>query len=128
MSKLNPNAGEWVPTYVITTNSSPCTFCDHLPLFTCSFVSPIAVASPTNSLALASPLEDETFSNTDMLMLKQIEIETSSAAAGANQKMPLERGTEFGHELALDENGQPISYVGEFSFLLKRAKLTHLFE
>ncbi|OWZ14439.1 hypothetical protein PHMEG_00012091 [Phytophthora megakarya] len=75
MSKLNPNAGEWVPTFS---------------------ASPAKVASPEKEKA-PTPVKKET---------------ESSAPAPANSKTPLERAAEFGHDVALDEHGEPISYEG----------------
>ncbi|EEY59358.1 uncharacterized protein PITG_11369 [Phytophthora infestans T30-4] len=71
MSKLNPNAGEWVPTF-----SAP-------------------AASPTKSSSAASPVKEK-----------------SPSVASTNSKTALERASEFGHDVALDENGEPISYEG----------------
>ncbi|POM66301.1 hypothetical protein PHPALM_17859 [Phytophthora palmivora] len=75
MSKLNPNAGEWVPTYV---------------------------SSPAKSM---SPVKEK-----PQTPVKK-EPETPSPAS-ANNKTALERAAEFGHDVALDENGEAISYEG----------------
>ncbi|KUF88469.1 hypothetical protein AM588_10002718 [Phytophthora nicotianae] len=87
MSKLNPNAGEWVPTF-----SAP-------------------AASPTKSSA-ASPVKEKTLSSVDKTPVKKTEVETPAPAAtvSTSSKTALERAAEFGHDVALDENGEPISY------------------
>ncbi|ETI46680.1 hypothetical protein, variant 2 [Phytophthora nicotianae CJ01A1] len=89
MSKLNPNAGEWVPTF-----SAP-------------------AASPTKSSA-ASPVKEKTLSSVDKTPVKKTEVETPAPAAtvSTSSKTALERAAEFGHDVALDENGEPISYEG----------------
>lgn len=43
--------------------------------------------------------------------MRKNEAEAPAAAVAANSKTPLERAAEFGHDVALDENGEPISYV-----------------
>ncbi|KAH7485163.1 Eukaryotic translation initiation factor 4G [Phytophthora ramorum] len=81
MSKLNPNAGEWVPTF--------------------------SAASPAKSPA-ASPAKE-----TENLPTKSPAKKTEAAAAEpANSKTALERATDFGHDVALNEDGDPISYEG----------------
>ncbi|KAG3113207.1 hypothetical protein PI125_g7537 [Phytophthora idaei] len=90
MSKLNPNAGEWVPTF-----SAP-------------------AASPTKSSSVASPVKEKAPSSGDKTPVKKSETETPTpaAAVSTNSKTALKRAAEFGHDVALDENGEPISYEG----------------
>ncbi|KAF1778857.1 Armadillo-type fold [Phytophthora cactorum] len=82
MSKLNPNAGEWSPP------------------------------SPTKSSSVASPVKEKAPSSGDKTPVKKSETETPTpaAAVSTNSKTALERAAEFGHDVALDENGEPISY------------------
>ncbi|KAF1778872.1 Armadillo-type fold [Phytophthora cactorum] len=84
MSKLNPNAGEWVPTF------------------------------STKSSSVASPVKEKAPSSGDKTPVKKSETETPTpaAAVSTNSKTALERAAEFGHDVALDENGEPISYEG----------------
>ncbi|KAF4033553.1 Macrophage migration inhibitory factor domain-containing protein4G [Phytophthora infestans] len=90
MSKLNPNAGEWVPTF-----SAP-------------------AASPTKSSSAASPVKEKSPCSEDKTPVETVEKEASTlvALASTNSKTALERASEFGHDVALDENGEPISYEG----------------
>eukprot|EP00644_Phytophthora_capsici_P009114 jgi/Phyca11/541390/estExt2_Genewise1Plus.C_PHYCAscaffold_60671 len=95
MSKLNPNAGEWVPTFSAPVSES--------------------IASPVKSSKVASPVKEKAPSNKDKTPVKKSEVETSTkgaAASPANNKTALERAAEFGHDAVLDENGEPISYEG----------------
>ncbi|KAE9324425.1 hypothetical protein PF008_g17120 [Phytophthora fragariae] len=93
MSKLNPNAGEWVPTF-----SAP-------------------AASPTKSSAAASPVKEPAAADPAPAPKSEADAPAAtaaaaSAAAPANSKTALERAAEFGHDAALNEDGEPISYEG----------------
>ncbi|KAK1942928.1 Eukaryotic translation initiation factor 4G [Phytophthora citrophthora] len=94
MSKLNPNAGEWVPTFSAPVSES--------------------TASPVKSSSVASPVKEKTTSNRDKTPVKKSEVETPTKAVASpdSSKTALERAAEFGHDVALDENGEPISYEG----------------
>ncbi|KAG7396433.1 hypothetical protein PHYBOEH_002250 [Phytophthora boehmeriae] len=86
MSKLNPNAGEWVP----------------------SFSAPVAqsTSSPVKkSSASASPVKEK--SPESVAVAK-----TESEVSANSNKTALERAADFGHDVAVTEDGEPISYEG----------------
>ncbi|CAH0486287.1 unnamed protein product [Peronospora farinosa] len=86
MSKLNPNAGEWVPT----------------------FAAPMTVVSPIKSSP--SPVnENKALYNTDTTA-NRTKLETESIISA--NKTSVERTIESGRDLPLDENGESISYEG----------------
>jgi hypothetical protein len=104
MSKLNPNAGEWVPTYV-----SICCFISRLSLTPFPFRFSAPAASPAK--ATASPVKAADPAEKAQSPVKKSE--EAPASSPANSKTPLERAAEFGHDVTLNEDGEPISYVRE---------------
>ncbi|CAI5725260.1 unnamed protein product [Peronospora destructor] len=85
MSKLNPNAGEWVPT----------------------FSAPVAVALPIKS-SPSLVKEEKALYNTDTtLIIKKVPITAANKCS-----TPINRATESGRALPLDENGDLLSNEG----------------
>ncbi|KAF1788601.1 Armadillo-type fold [Phytophthora cactorum] len=116
MSKLNPNAGEWVPTYASLLSllaRSPYPKIPPLIPLLLQFLG--ARSFSTKSSSVASPVKEKAPSSGDKTPVKKSETETPTpaAAVSTNSKTALERAAEFGHDVALDENGEPISYVRE---------------
>ncbi|KAG6617567.1 Eukaryotic translation initiation factor 4 gamma 1 [Phytophthora cinnamomi] len=98
MSKLNPNAGEWVPTFSAPA-ASPAK----------SSASP--VKEPPAAEPAPAPKSEAKSKSKDKDKDKE-KPEAPPAAPAASSKTPLERAAEFGHDAALNEDGEPISYEG----------------